>query len=188
MGSQVNWQCTLLDFPGARDRVQLLKSTGLEERESVKTQFGDAQVSLGFPGTEDNSRKARLKRKGKQKRRLKCKGESRIVRCLHGANMWRESDAIVQKGKQREWSYVVQGNPAEQRMPRKWSVGETEHKTGHPIAEAQGAEWKPSVAFGREMPEEFCDGDEVRAFGAGTEEHWRVWRHIEASFLPDAQN
>ncbi|KAH8977748.1 hypothetical protein EDB86DRAFT_3091503 [Lactarius hatsudake] len=45
----------------------------------------------------------------------------------------------------------------------------------------------PSVAYGREMPEEFCNGDEVRAFGAGTEEHWRAWRHIEASFLPDAQ-
>ncbi|KAH8985490.1 hypothetical protein EDB86DRAFT_3083472 [Lactarius hatsudake] len=44
------------------------------------------------------------------------------------------------------------------------------------------------VTYGREMPEEFCDGDEVRAFGAGTEEHWRAWRHIEASFLPDSQN
>ncbi|KAH8979224.1 hypothetical protein EDB86DRAFT_2836073 [Lactarius hatsudake] len=45
-----------------------------------------------------------------------------------------------------------------------------------------------TVAYGREMPEEFCDGDEVRAFGTGTEEHWRAWRHIEACFLPDAQN
>ncbi|KAH8979860.1 hypothetical protein EDB86DRAFT_2835659 [Lactarius hatsudake] len=43
------------------------KSTGSERRKSIKTQFEDAQVSLGFPGTKDNSRSTRLKRKGEQK-------------------------------------------------------------------------------------------------------------------------
>ncbi|KAH8984282.1 hypothetical protein EDB86DRAFT_3084637 [Lactarius hatsudake] len=56
------------------------ESTGLEEREPVKAQFGDAQVSLGFPGTEDNSKGARLKRNGERKYRLKRKGESKVVR------------------------------------------------------------------------------------------------------------
>ncbi|KAH8983846.1 hypothetical protein EDB86DRAFT_3085067 [Lactarius hatsudake] len=41
---------------GVRYDVYRAKSTGSEERKSVKTQFGDAQVSLGFPGTEDSSR------------------------------------------------------------------------------------------------------------------------------------
>ncbi|KAH8980972.1 hypothetical protein EDB86DRAFT_2835080 [Lactarius hatsudake] len=63
-----------------------VKSTGSEKRESVKTQFGDAQVSLGFPGTKDNSRKARLKRKGERKCGLKRKGESRVVR--EAKTMW----------------------------------------------------------------------------------------------------
>ncbi|KAH8980040.1 hypothetical protein EDB86DRAFT_2835557 [Lactarius hatsudake] len=96
------------------------KSMGLERRESVKTQFGGAQVSLGLPGTEDNSKKARLKHKG----------------CLHGANIWRESDTIVQEGRQREQSYMVQGNSVGRRVPQKWSAGETERKAGHPIAKA----------------------------------------------------
>ncbi|KAH8977076.1 hypothetical protein EDB86DRAFT_3093347 [Lactarius hatsudake] len=59
---------------------------GIEERELVKAQFGDAQVSLGFPGTEDNSGKTGLKRKGERKRRLKRKGESRVVR--EAKTMW----------------------------------------------------------------------------------------------------
>ncbi|KAH8978405.1 hypothetical protein EDB86DRAFT_3090698 [Lactarius hatsudake] len=58
-----------------------VKSTGSERRESVKTQFGDAQVSLGLPGTKDNSRKAELKRNGELKRGLKRKGESRVDVC-----------------------------------------------------------------------------------------------------------
>ncbi|KAH8989509.1 hypothetical protein EDB86DRAFT_3245193 [Lactarius hatsudake] len=107
------------------------------ERELVKTQFGDVQVLLGFPGTKDNSGKTRLKRKGERKRRLKHRGESRIIRCLHGANIWRKPGVIVQEERQREWPYAVQGDSAGFRVPRKWSADETECKTGHPIAEAQ---------------------------------------------------
>ncbi|KAH8981519.1 hypothetical protein EDB86DRAFT_2834839 [Lactarius hatsudake] len=63
------------------------------------------------------------------------------------------------------------------------NVGEALHLEG------DEERWKErNVAYGREMPEEFCDEDEVRMFSAGTEEHWRAWRHIEASFLPDSQN
>ncbi|KAH8994653.1 hypothetical protein EDB86DRAFT_3078000 [Lactarius hatsudake] len=56
------------------------KSTGSERRESVRTQFEGAQVSLDLPGTKDNSRGTRLKRKGRAKDGLKRKGESRFVR------------------------------------------------------------------------------------------------------------
>ncbi|KAH8998299.1 hypothetical protein EDB86DRAFT_2828566 [Lactarius hatsudake] len=41
--------------------VYCAKSTGSEERKSVETQFDDAQVPLGFPGTEGSSRSQRLK-------------------------------------------------------------------------------------------------------------------------------
>ncbi|KAH9167252.1 hypothetical protein EDB89DRAFT_1910168 [Lactarius sanguifluus] len=40
-----------------------------------------------------------------------------------------------------------------------------------------------NVAFTPEMPEEFLQGDEVRVFGAMTQEHWEAWRHIEAMIL-----
>ncbi|KAH8977160.1 hypothetical protein EDB86DRAFT_3093001 [Lactarius hatsudake] len=71
---------------GIRYDVYRAKSVGSEEHEPVKTQFGDAQVSLGFPGTEDNSRKAELKCKGERRRRLKRKGESRVIR--EAKTMW----------------------------------------------------------------------------------------------------
>ncbi|KAH9014801.1 hypothetical protein EDB83DRAFT_2529228 [Lactarius deliciosus] len=38
------------------------------------------------------------------------------------------------------------------------------------------------VAFVPEMPEEFLEEDDVRAFGSMTQEHYDAWRHIEASF------
>ncbi|KAH9040866.1 hypothetical protein EDB83DRAFT_2524198 [Lactarius deliciosus] len=40
----------------------------------------------------------------------------------------------------------------------------------------------PGVAFVPEMPEEFLEEDDVRAFGSMTQEHYDAWRHIEASF------
>ncbi|KAH9054598.1 hypothetical protein EDB83DRAFT_2316348 [Lactarius deliciosus] len=39
-----------------------------------------------------------------------------------------------------------------------------------------------TVAFVPEMPEEFLQEDDVRAFGSMTQEHYDAWRHIEASF------
>ncbi|KAH8979715.1 hypothetical protein EDB86DRAFT_2835741 [Lactarius hatsudake] len=98
-----------------------VKSTGSEECESIRTQFSDAQVSLGFPGTEDNSRETGLKCNGERKYRLKHKGESRVVRCLRGANIWRDL------------------NPTGSRAPQEWSADEKKRKTTNPIAEAQGA-------------------------------------------------
>ncbi|KAH9011182.1 hypothetical protein EDB83DRAFT_2530416 [Lactarius deliciosus] len=40
-----------------------------------------------------------------------------------------------------------------------------------------------TVTFVPEMPEEFLEEDDVRAFGSMTQEHYDAWRHIEASFL-----
>ncbi|KAH9048643.1 hypothetical protein EDB83DRAFT_2317391 [Lactarius deliciosus] len=39
-----------------------------------------------------------------------------------------------------------------------------------------------SVAFVPEMPEEFLEEDDIRAFGSMTQEHYDAWRHIKASF------
>ncbi|KAH8987780.1 hypothetical protein EDB86DRAFT_3081963 [Lactarius hatsudake] len=125
-----------LSDQGVRYDVYHVKSTGSEEREPAKAQFDDAQVSLGFPGTKDNSRKARLKRNGEQKYGLKRKGESKVFQAeyidrysddelsdkVKGTVVWKEHEGVegyflfhpnTQKYRQvhyledlRQWAYI----------------------------------------------------------------------------------